>query len=107
MAKGIQYINKKRQNRALKTGVALTDMAGDIATLGSRPLRSVRLQGAAVAADTSASLFRGQAVGAKQGGRKKGRRQERRVFGMFDASKSSDNKFKMSSSTLTSCTTWS
>lgn len=98
MAKGIQYINKKRQNRALfKTGVALTDMAGDIATLGvaTAPVGAA-FKGAAVAADTSASLFRrvkqwgrNKAAERKDAGKSAG------LFGMFDASKSSDNKFKM------------
>ena len=60
MARGIQYINTKRENRSLfKIGLALTNMAADIAVLagGSAPV-GVAFKGAAAATDASAGLLR-------------------------------------------------
>lgn len=95
MAKGIQYINSKRENRSLfKIGLALTNMAADIAILGggSAPV-GVAFKGAATATDASAGLFRRF----KQWGRNKAAAAgEGSLMGnIFDASKSSDKKFEM------------
>lgn len=60
MTKGLQYINKKRANRALlKIAVAMTKISGDVATLGgaSAPV-GIGLKAGALAIDVGASLFR-------------------------------------------------
>lgn len=95
MAKGIQYINSKRENRSLfKIGLALTNMAADIAILGggSAPV-GVAFKGAATATDASAGLFRRF----KQWGRDKAAAAgEGSLLGnVFNANKSTDKKFAM------------
>ena len=95
MAKGIQYINSKRENRSLfKIGLALTNMAADIAILGggSAPV-GVAFKGAATATDASAGLFRRF----KQWGRDKAAAAgEGSLLGnIFNANKSTDKKFAM------------
>ena len=95
MAKGIQYINAKRENRSLfKIGLALTNMAADIAVLGggSAPV-GVAFKGAATATDASAGLLRRF----KQWGRNKAAASGEGSFlrSVFDASKSTDKKFAM------------
>ena len=94
MARGIQYINSKRQNRSLfKISLALTNMAADIAVLagGSAPV-GVAFKGAAAATDASAGLFRRF----KQWGRDKAAAGSTtaKLFG-FDANKSTAKKFAM------------
>jgi len=94
MAKGIQYINSKRQNRSLfKISLALTNMAADIAVLagGSAPV-GVAFKGAAAATDASAGLFRRF----KQWGRDKAAAGSTtaKLLG-FDANKSTAKKFAM------------
>ena len=94
MARGIQYINSKRQNRSLfKISLALTNMAADIAVLagGSAPV-GVAFKGAAAATDASAGLFRRF----KQWGRDKAAAGSTtaKFFG-FDANKSTAKKFAM------------
>lgn len=94
MAKGIQYINSKRQNRSLfKIGLALTNMAADIAVLagGSAPV-GVAFKGAAAATDASAGLFRRF----KQWGRDKAAAGSTTAKWLgFDANKSTAKKFAM------------
>lgn len=61
-SKGLQYINQKRANRAiLKMSVAMTQIAGDVATLGgaSAPV-GVGLKAGAMALDVGSSIFRKQ-----------------------------------------------
>lgn len=59
-SKGLQYVNKKRVNRALlKIAVAMGKISGDVATLGgaSAPV-GLGLKAGAMALDVGASLFR-------------------------------------------------
>ncbi len=92
LAKGLQYINQKRTNRAIfKIGVAMGKIAGDAAVLGgaSAPV-GVGIKGGAMALDVGASAFRRF----KQWGRDKAAQSGATTgfFSIFDKSKSSDAK---------------
>ncbi len=106
MSKGLQYVNKKRANRALlKIAVAMTKISGDVATLGgaSAPV-GLGLKAGALAVDTGFSLFRKF----KQHFRDKRAKKEKKgeVIGdrsflmMFDSKKSTAAKTKRYNKTI-------
>lgn len=93
MSKGLQYISRKRSDRAIfKISVAMGKMAGDIAVLGgaSAPV-GIGVKAGAMALDVGASGFRRF----KQWGRdKQASGSAGKFFGMFNAKKSSGAKMQ-------------
>lgn len=99
-AKGIQYVNTKRGNRAiLKMSVSMTKIAGDVATLsGAAAGAGIGLKAGGAALDAGSSLFRRF----KQWGRDKkaakmvanGGQQVTGFFGLFNEKKSSEAKIR-------------
>jgi hypothetical protein len=100
LAKGVQYVNDKRINRAvLKMSVAMTKASGDVATLGgaSAPV-GIGLKAGAMALDVGASAFRTFKQWARD---KKAAREEKQgsqvttgFFSLFNSDKSSAAKWK-------------
>lgn len=101
LAKGVQYVNDKRINRALlKMSVAMTKASGDVATLGgaSAPV-GIGLKAGAMALDVGASAFRTFKQWARD---KKAAKEEKQggekittgFFSLFNSDKSSAAKWK-------------
>jgi Domain of unknown function (DUF4157) len=97
LAKGLQYINTKRANRALlKIGISMGKMAGDVATLGgaSAPV-GMGLKAGALALDVGSSIFRR----VKQWGRDKAAEKKKSgtdlgAFKIFNSDKSTGKKLQ-------------